>query len=118
MKSKPFIRTKEMEEEWEILKRELAERMLLEWRDETKEMRLRCDASKEGVGLVLEQYNGEEGRGEESRADDEWGPIMMASKKFNKSQAAWKTAEQELYSVVWAVGQTEKYTRRFLKQFL
>ena len=51
---------------------------------------LTCDASKEGIGGHLEQYNAD------SKA---WEPIGFFSRRLQPSQKRWSTFKRELYAV-------------------
>ena len=64
-------------------------------------IRLECDASDEGVGVVLSQ----------EQLDGGWKPVRFASKKLMNYQKNWITIEKECYAVVWAVA----YFRHYLE---
>ena len=74
--------------------------------DYEKDFVLRCDASMEGVGMVLYQVH---------RATPDSEPehqvILFASQKFSEQAKRWATIEQEAYAVYWAVKTCEFYLR-------
>lgn len=74
--------------------------------DYEKDFVLRCDASLEGVGMVLYQIHRE-------TADSEpvYQVILFASQKFSDQARRWATIEQEAYAVFWAVKTCEFYLR-------
>ena len=53
--------------------------------------RLKCDASKSGLGACLEQETA-----------DGWVPIAFASRQLNSQEAKYSTSELELLAVVWS----------------
>ena len=57
--------------------------------DTTKPIRVRCDASKNGLGACLEQY-----------LDNNWHPIAYASRFLNCNEQKYSTNELELLAVV------------------
>ena len=58
--------------------------------DTTKQTRLRCDASKKGLGACLEQKCG-----------FTWETIAFASRFLNNLESRYSTNELELLAVVW-----------------
>ncbi len=66
--------------------------------DASAATRLTCDASKSGLGAVLEQ-----------RHYNEWKPIAYASRFLNTVELHYSINELELLGVVWSVEHFEKY---------
>ena len=54
--------------------------------------RVKCDASKEGLGACLEQ-----------RQNNIWQPIAYASRFLNKNEQRYSINELELLAVVWSL---------------
>ena len=67
--------------------------------DETRETRVKCDASHDGLGATLEQQN-DEGL---------WVPISFASRYLNAQEKKYSTNELELMAVVRAVDRYKHY---------
>ena len=67
--------------------------------DATRETRVKCDASHDGLGATLEQQNDE----------GQWVPISFASRYLNSQQKKYSTNELELLAVVWAVDRYKHY---------
>jgi len=74
--------------------------------DYEKDFVLRCDASLEGVGMVLYQVHRDTPDSEPVHQ-----VIMFASQKFSDQARRWATIEQEAYAVYWAVKTCEFYLR-------
>ena len=75
--------------------------------DTNKPTRVRCDASKEGLGSCLEQ-----------RYNKEWHPIAYASRFINTNEQKNSIIELELLSVVWSLEHFKYYLygSRFILQ--
>ena len=58
-----------------------------------RETRLKCDASKSGLGACLEQ----------KLEDNTWVPINFASRQLNSQEIKYSTSELELLTVVWSM---------------
>ena len=67
--------------------------------DATRETRVKCDASHDGLGATLEQQN-DEGL---------WVPTSFASRYLNAHEKKFSTNELELLAVVWAVDRYKHY---------
>lgn len=74
--------------------------------DYEKDFVLRCDASLEGVGMVLYQLHRET-----PDSEPVYQVIMFASQKFSDQARRWATIEQEAYAVFWSVKTCEFYLR-------
>ena len=57
-----------------------------------RKTRLKCDASKQGLGACLEQ----------EIEPGVWVPISFASRQLNSQEAKYSTSELELLAVVWS----------------
>ena len=60
--------------------------------DINKETRVKCDASRKGLGAALEQ-----------RHNSIWKPVAYASRFLNKLEEWYRTNELELLAIVWAL---------------
>jgi len=80
------------------LKAEISKEPVLRSHDFSKLFYLRTDASKTGVGAVLEQIS-----------DGDRHPVMFLSKKFNKSEDKYAVIEKECFAIVWAVKMLRVY---------
>lgn len=83
---------------FEALKAEISKEPVLRSPDFSKMFYLRTDASKTGVGAVLEQIS-----------DGDRHPVMFLSKKFNKSEDKYAVIEKECFAIVWAVKMLRVY---------
>ena len=66
--------------------------------DISKQTRVRCDASKKGLGACLEQKIGQI-----------WKPIAFASRFLNNLESRYSTNELELLAVVWSLEHFKYY---------
>ena len=57
-----------------------------------QEIRIICDASKQGLGAVLQQ----------SQINGEWKPICFASRFLTEFESKYSLNELELLAIVWA----------------
>ena len=57
-----------------------------------RQTRLKCYASKDGLGACLEQQ----------LPSGDWAPISFASRQLNPQEAKYSTSELELLAVVWS----------------
>ena len=64
-----------------------------------QELRKSCDASKQGLGAVLQQ----------SQNNDEWKQICIASRFSTDFEAKYSIEELELLAIVWAVEHFKNY---------
>ena len=62
------------------------------------ETRVKCDASKEGLGACLEQ-----------KENNNWHPIAYASRFLNKNKQRYSKNELELLAVVWSLEHFKYY---------
>ena len=64
-----------------------------------QEIRIICDASKQGLGAVLQQ----------SQTNGEWRPICFASRISSDFESKYSINELELLAIVWAVEHFRNY---------
>ena len=64
-----------------------------------QEIRIICDASKQGLGAVLQQVQN----------NGEWKPICFASRFLTNFEAKYSINELELLAIVWAVEHFKNY---------
>ena len=62
------------------------------------ETRVKCNASKEGLGVCLEQ-----------KENNNWHPIAYASRFLNKNEQRYSINELELLAVVWSLEHFKYY---------
>ena len=63
-----------------------------------KPLRITCDASKQGLGAVLQQYE-----------ENEWKPISYASRFSTELETKYSINELEFLAVVWSVEHFKNY---------
>ena len=66
--------------------------------DINKETRVKCDASRKGLGACLEQKH-----------NSIWKPVAYASSFLNKLEERYSTNELELLAIVWALEHFKYY---------
>ena len=64
-----------------------------------QETRIICNASKQGLGAVLQQ----------SQTNGEWRPICFASRSLSDFESKYSINELELLAIMWAVEHFRKY---------
>ena len=64
-----------------------------------QEIRIICDASKQGLGAVLQQ----------SQTNGEWRPICFASRFLSDFESKYSIIGLELLAIVWAVEHFRNY---------
>jgi hypothetical protein len=89
--------------DFEELKRCVLSAPLLAQLDYSKQIFIRCDASRFGAGAVLFQYD-ENGR---ERV------VCYASRKFIPAETRWSTFQQEASTVVWALERFLEFTQGY-----
>ena len=67
--------------------------------DTKKPTRVRCDASRNGLGASLEQY-----------LNNNWHPVAYASRFLNCNEQKYSTNELELLAVVWSLEHFKYFT--------
>ena len=84
---------------FEEIKNAVAKIAQIHYYDPKKDTRVKCDASHSGLGATLEQKTD----------DNEWVPIVFASRYLNTQEKKYSTNELELLAVVWAVDRFKHY---------
>ena len=64
----------------------------------TLETRVKCDASKQGLGAALEQ-----------RYCEGWKTVAFLSRSLNSKEERYSINELELFGVIWAIEQFKYY---------
>ena len=93
-KDTPFVWSKECEDAFNTLKKNLSESPCLAYFDSSKEVVIQADSSKHGIGAVLLQ----EGR-----------PIEYASRALTPSERNWAQIEKEALAVLYGLERFDKY---------
>jgi hypothetical protein len=99
----PFVWSAQDEENFQILKTAVLKAPLLAQLDYSKQIHVRCDASRFGSGAVLFQYD-EQGREL---------VVCYASRKFLPAETRWSTFQQEASTVVWALERFMEFTQGY-----
>jgi len=99
----PFIWSVEDQRQFEELKKLVLAAPMLSQLDYSKQIHVRCDASRFGAGAVLFQY------------DDQGRELVAcyASRKFLPAETRWSTFQQEASTVVWALERFLEYTQGY-----
>jgi transposase InsO family protein len=99
----PFVWTTEDQTQFEVLKAAVLKAPMLAQLDYSKQIFIRCDASRFGAGAVLFQYDDQ---GREHVA-------CYASRKFIPAETRWSTFQQEASTVVWALERFREFTQGY-----
>lgn len=91
-KEHEFEWTANHESEWAHLKRMLTTAPVLAFYDSSKRIKLSTDASKDGIGAVLLQAEGEH-----------WKPIAYASRSMTESECRYAQIEKECLGLVFGL---------------
>ena len=94
-KGVPFVWSKECENAFNTLKKNLSESACLAYYDPSKELVIQVDSSKHGLGAVLLQ----DGR-----------PIEYASRALTPSERNWAQIEKEALAVLYGLERFHQYT--------
>ena len=94
-KDVPFVWSKECENAFDTLKRNLSESACLAYYDLSKELVIQVDSSKHGLGAALLQ----DGR-----------PIEYASRALTPSERNWAQIEKEALAVLYGLERFDQYT--------
>ena len=94
-KGVPFVWSKECENAFNTLKKNLSESACLAYYDPSKELVIQVDSSKHGLGAVLLQ----DGR-----------PIEYASRALTPSERNWAQIEKEALAVLYGLERFDQYT--------
>ena len=91
--------TKEHEQAFLKLNQEIKSITELTHFKRNKKLRIICDASKQGLGAVLQQQ----------QDNQEWKPVSFASRFLTNFEAKYSINELELLAVVWAIEHFRNY---------
>ena len=103
-KNTKFIRTDEHEEQFKLIKEKIAETTENNHFNPDLETRIKCDASRKGLGCALEQ-----------RTPNGWHTVVFASRFLNSVDDRYSINELELLGVVWSIEHFKYYL--YGKQF-
>ena len=100
-----YIWSDECQISFENLKTQVANIVQFRHFDIHRDTRIVCDASRNGLGAVIEQLN-----------SDGWRPISIASRYLNEAEKNYSTNELKMLAVVWRVEYFRNYVlgRKFL----
>lgn len=90
--SKEFKWTARNEREWNALKTTLTNAPVLAYYDPTKRLKISTDASKDGLGAVLLQAEG-----------DSWKPVAYASRSMTKTETKYAQIEKECLGLAYGL---------------
>ena len=91
--------TKEHEEAFLKINQEIESITELTHFKRNKKLRIICDASKQGLGAVLQQQ----------QDNQEWKPVSFASRFLTNFEAKYSINELELLAVVWTIERFRSY---------
>ena len=97
LEQKKFHWGQEQQKSFEMLKKKVAEDVTLAYPDFNKPFRLCCDASRNGLGAVLEQ----------EQDDGHYRPIAFASRRTSDAEKQYPIHKLEFLSLKWSI--TEKF---------
>ena len=84
---------------WDILKKKVCEEPILCQPDMNREFILECDASKFGLGAVLQQIG----------ADGKLHPISFISRKLSPTERRYAVREKEALAILWAITKLREF---------
>ncbi|XP_061876955.1 uncharacterized protein K02A2.6-like [Entelurus aequoreus] len=93
-----FKWTVKHEHEWQKLKNTLTTAPVLSFYDHTKRIKVSTDASKDGIGAVLLQAEGEH-----------WKPVAYASRAMTKSECRYAQIEKECLGLAYGLERFHSY---------
>ncbi|MGL4849714.1 MAG: RNase H-like domain-containing protein [Clostridium sp.] len=99
-KDSVFVWTKEQEDTFEKLKRELLSEKVLYQPDYNKEFYLETDASNNGLGAILSQIT-----------ENEKMPIMFASRTLSETEKNYSISEKEMLAALWSMEKFEYFLK-------
>lgn len=97
-KETEFKWTEKHENEWRELKRALTTAPVLAFFDPTKKIKVSTDASKDGIGAVLLQAEG-----------DKWKPVAYASRTMTETECRYAQIEKECLGLVFGLERFHGY---------
>ena len=86
------------EQEWQILKKTLTTAPALAYYDHKKNLKISTDASKDGIGAVLLQAEGQH-----------WKPVAYASRAMTKTECKYAQIEKECLGVTYGLERFHSY---------
>ena len=93
-----FNWTARHEKEWKQLKDTVTMEPVLTFFDTSKPTEISTDASKDGLGAVLLQMNG-----------DKWQPVAYASRSMTETEQRYAQIEKETLGLVFCCGKFHSY---------
>ena len=97
-KNSKFLWTDEHEKQFSLIKEQIAETTENKHFNPELETRIKCDASRKGLGCALEQ-----------RTPNGWHTVAFASRFLNSVEDRYSINELELLGVVWSVEHFKYY---------
>ena len=97
-KNTKFIWTEEHEKQFSLIREKIAETTENKHFNAELETRIKCDASRKGLGCALEQ-----------RTPNGWHTVAFASRFLNSVEDRYSINELELLGVVWSVEHFKYY---------
>ena len=97
-KNTKFIWTDEHEKQFTLIKEKIAETTENKYFNPDLETRMKCNASRKGLGCALEQ-----------RTPNGWHTVAFASRFLNSVEDRYSISELELLGVVWSVEHFKYY---------
>ena len=91
-KNTKIIWTDEHEEQFKLIKQKIAETTENKHFNPDLETRIKCDASRRGLGCALEQ-----------RTPNDWHIVALASRFLNSVEDRYSMNELEILGVVWSI---------------
>ena len=93
-----FVWTDSHEEEWKTLKNILTTEPVLTFFDPSKRIKISTDSSKNGIGAVLLQADG-----------DDWKPVAYASRAMTATECRYAQIEKECLGLVYGFERFHSY---------
>ena len=97
-KSVKFIWTEEHTKHFNLIKEKIANSTENSHYNPKLDVRVKCDASRSGLGAALEQ-----------NTSDGWKPIAFASRFLNSTEERYSVNELELLGIVWSIDYFKYY---------
>ena len=98
MKNSKFLWTEEHDKQFSLIKEQITETTEYKHFNPELETRIKCDASRKGLGCALEQ-----------RTPNGWHTVAFASRFLNSVEDRYSINELELLGVVWSVEHFKYY---------
>ena len=100
-KSVKFVWTDEHTKHFNLIKEKIANSTENSHYNPKLDVRVKCDASRSGLGAALEQ-----------NTSDGWKPIAFASRFLNSTEERYSVNELELLGIVWSIDYFKYYLYR------